>query len=261
MSWDSPYQIGSFHQAITACGISSRQITVGRTTVYANHWASSELTAWEINELQDNALNLPPMRMLIFIDLVPHSELVYDNPLLYFSPVLLLDSDYTASYSSTCKRNIAKGKKSGLRLQQISPAAYAERPQKYLAMLAETPQSGVDLNPLAFTDLVTALLEQDAADLFVVTEATGAIAAACVALKSASTANLRFTAFDRAYASVRPMNFLIDRLAAHYQATGKKMLDLSGYASSNPNDKLKGINRFKRGFTSTFAQFQIAERP
>ncbi|MDR1225773.1 MAG: hypothetical protein LBK47_02605 [Prevotellaceae bacterium] len=256
MSWDSPYQTPLFHEVLNNTGFRSVLYRTQKGVIYANNWIGNHLTAWEIPK--DHYLNRSwRLCGLVFEEVVPYGKINIDDASFYYTPIIKLDEAYRDDYSSVCRRNIAKAMLCNLTFENIKYVDFIKHPRQLIQLILSAPMNCNGYSNDTFLKLVAEILNKGCGDLFVVRNEAGIIIAVCVLIVSDTTSNLRFSAIDRQYSSMRPMNYMIDQLTLYYTRQGKKILDLSGFATTNVTQDLQNINRFKKAFTSQYAAFKI----
>jgi lipid II:glycine glycyltransferase (peptidoglycan interpeptide bridge formation enzyme) len=251
MTWDSPYQTRGFHQALLASGFNSSEIRSKNGSFYFSNWMSKSLTAWEVDEL---ICPLSPKKVRFFKYKGVVSEILCKES--YYTLIMQLDSNYKSSYSKGCRRNILKAKKNGFTIRKISRKDTLENLDIYLILFKSNENLRGLLNWLEFKLLISNLIINNSADIFICTDKNAKIAAVAITIISKTVANLRFTTYDMDMQLFRPMNIMIDDIASYYHKKLFSVLDLSGFDAHSETDKMIGVNRFKMSFSQTIVQFE-----
>jgi hypothetical protein len=252
MKWESPYQTFEFHCALKACGFAVVEVATTSGKLYLSNWYADELTGWELGF----ALREPSAtRAVMYVFEKFHLEIPADlSGCSYYTIVVDLTGNYQKHFSKNCQRNLKKAINYNLSLELVSWNHHYLN-NLIIHILKRNKPPGMDFD--RFKSLIFQCVDSDICDIFMVNDQFENIIAGGIVLKSGSVANLRFTYYLPQYQNLRPMNYLISKVADFYNNTGYKYLDLSGFYAGEYNQKMININRFKREFGNKLVEFKV----
>ncbi len=252
MKWESPYQLFEFHCALLAGGFDAVEISTTAGKLYLSNWYADELTGWELGFAWREPPGIPA---LLYVFEKIHQEVPVEwSGNSYYTIVIDLKESYQAYFSKNCQRNLKKAIHGNLSLELVDVDHFYVD-DLLVHVLSRGGHPGMDSDQ--FKSVIFRCVQSNICDMFMVKDMFENIIAGAIVLKSSSVANLRFTYYLPDYQNLRPMNFLISKVADFYRETGHSYLDLSGFYTGEPNSTMSNINRFKREFGNKVVEFKI----
>lgn len=255
MTWSSPYQSETLHQALSDEGLPSRILETPSGPLFANRFTGE----WWVHELAEAPPGALPLPGTVFRGFAEYDATRWSDG-AYFTPVVTEWDTSLGDYSASTRRNIRRALERGCRVESATPS-----PDEWtsvgqgLERLFAPHANHLPLTADRMLRWVRRGVTAGCVTLFRTYLSSGKLIAAGIVLHSSTVANLRFSAFDPDHGAERPVNLLFHAVIGHFLSGGRRCVDLSGVVGPRGDQALQGVDRFKLGYTRTIARFDHVE--